>query len=114
MKRTWLSILVVFTVVVMGLYLYSDLHTVNQLNSEMNEMVYEKNYKQMKKVSANKATYLFLKSLSGTDRFNNTTDFQGGTDQNAYYVADIKKQALGVYMRKVGLINWKVAHVVKE
>lgn len=44
----------------------------------------------MKAVANNQDTYIFLRSLSSKDRVNDTSDFQGGSDENAYYVTVVK------------------------
>lgn len=64
--------------VVAYVYLNSDMYTVNQVNSKMDSMIREKNYKQMKSVANNKHTYIFLRSLSSKDKVSDTSNFQGG------------------------------------
>lgn len=80
----------------------------------MNKMISQKDYKQMKKKSNNYNTYLFLKNLSDKDKFNDTTDSQGGSDKNLYFVTVIKKQGLDVYMRRINGNTWEVNHIEKQ
>ncbi|MFC5190111.1 hypothetical protein ACFPIA_10045 [Pediococcus cellicola] len=100
--------------VVAYVYLNSDMYTVNQVNSKMDSMIREKNYKQMKSVANNKHTYIFLRSLSSKDKVSDTSNFQGGSDKNAYYVTAVKSQKLAVYMRKTGVVSWEIRHVEKQ
>lgn len=68
----------------------------------------------MKSVATNQDTYTFLRSLSSKDKVYDTSDFQGGSDKNAYYVTVVKKQSLDVYMRKTGIASWEIHHVEKQ
>lgn len=117
-RKKWLSIFGVLVIIVCGVvayvYLNSDMYTVNQVNSKMDSMIREKNYKQMKSVANNKNTYIFLRSLSSKDKVNDTSNFQGGSDKNAYYVTAVKSQKLAVYMRKTGVVSWEIRHVEKQ
>lgn len=117
-KKRWLSIFGVLVLIICGvvayIYLNSDMYTVNQVNSKMNSMIRGKNYKQIKAVANNQDTYIFLRSLSSKDRVNDTSDFQGGSDENAYYVTVVKNQDLNVYMRKTGIASWEIRRVEKQ
>ncbi|MGF7436865.1 hypothetical protein [Lentilactobacillus senioris] len=96
------------------MYLNSDVYTVNQLNIQMNNMISKKDYKQMKSVVNNHDTYLFLRNLSSKDKVYDTSDFQGGSNENAYYVTVVNNKKLDVYMRKAGMASWEIKHVGKQ
>ena len=53
-------------------------------------------------------------SLSNSTRCKDTSDFQGGTNKNAYYVTTLNKQKIGVRMYKASLFNWRIKYVEKQ
>ncbi len=97
-----------------GIYLNSDVYVTHQVNTKVNRVIQARNTKELKRISNDKTTYKFLISLSNSTRCKDTSDFQGGTNKNAYYVTTLNKQKIGVHMYKASLFNWRIKNVEKQ
>lgn len=97
-----------------GIYLNSDVYVTHQVNTKVNRVIQARNTKELKRISNDKTTYKFLISLSNSTRCKDTSDFQGGTNMNAYYVTTLNKQKIGVHMYKASLFNWRIKNVEKQ
>lgn len=113
-KSWWLALGLFLLGISTYIFFHSDFYTANQLNYQMNKMVSQKDYQKMKSIASNQNTYSFLKNLSIKNKFQDTTDSQGGSNQDLYYVTVVKNQTLDVYIRKVNAINWQVIYVNKQ
>ncbi|WP_349604549.1 hypothetical protein [Lactiplantibacillus plantarum] len=106
MKKRKLLVFAIIAVALIflgGIYLNSDIYVTHQVNT-----------KELKRISNDKTTYKFLISLSNSTRCKDTSDFQGGTNKNAYYVTTLNKQKIGVHMYKASLFNWRIKYVEKQ
>lgn len=83
-------------------YLFFSLGTYvsYELNYQINTMIKNHDIKEMKRVSDNKKMYVFLTHLNKYDSCKNTSDYQGGDQNDAWYGTEIKGKAIGVDMRR--------------
>ncbi|MCG0666183.1 hypothetical protein JH395_15665 (plasmid) [Lactiplantibacillus plantarum] len=117
MKKRKLLVFAIIAVALIflgGIYLNSDVYVTHQVNTKVNRVIQARNTKELKRISNDKTTYKFLISLSNSTRCKDTSDFQGGTNKNAYYVTTLNKQKIGVHMYKASLFNWRIKNVEKQ
>ncbi|MCM6845017.1 MAG: hypothetical protein ACTIJA_08590 [Bavariicoccus seileri] len=117
MKKRKLPVFAIIAVALIflgGIYLNSDIYITHQVNTKVNRVIQAGNTKELKRISNDKTTYKFLISLSNSTRCKDTSDFQGGTNKNAYYVTTLNKQKIGVHMYKASLFNWRIKYVEKQ
>lgn len=79
----------------------------------MNSMLENHSTTKMKKLSANNSTFLFLKKTSSNTRVESTSDAQGGSTKELYYVTTVDHENIDIYMQKTGMLEWKIKKIIK-
>lgn len=103
-----LLVLIALLVSYLWYFFHSELYISYELDYQVNAMIKNHDIKKMRAVSKDKKIYTFLVHLNKNDSCQNTSDYQGGTQNIYWYGTEIKKKAIGVDMKKENNIYWKV------
>ena len=101
-------VLIALLVSYLWCFFHSELYISYELDYQVNAMIKNHDIKKMRAVSKDKKIYTFLVHLNKNDSCQNTSDYQGGTQNIYWYGTEIKKKAIGVDMKKENNIYWKV------
>lgn len=101
-------VLIALLVSYLWYFFHSELYISYELDYQVNAMIKNHDIKKMKAVSKDKKIYTFLVHLNKNASCQNTSDYQGGTQNIYWYGTEIKKKAIGVDMKKENNIYWKV------
>lgn len=78
---------------------------------EVNQMLQSHDTKRMRQVAADKKTRSYLLHLKKATHCDSVTDFQGGSENIGYYVADINGKGVGIYMQREILLFWRIKEI---
>ncbi|KRM86411.1 hypothetical protein [Liquorilactobacillus vini] len=94
-------------------YFVSGWYLKSALNSQMNSLLASHNAVKLASLAANNSTLKFLEHAPANAKVKDTSDAQGGSAKRLYYVTQIDQQNIGVYLKKIGFLTWKIAEIVK-
>lgn len=79
------------------------------LEKDINQMISSQDITKMKSISENDYTYDFFRNLPPNTKCEKTTDFQGGSRENAYYSTLLKNHpvAVNIKLEKSNFFNNK-------
>jgi cell division protein FtsB len=113
-KISWIIALVIIAFIAYFSYFFGGFKTTADINSQVNQLIQNKNYNEIKKLSANDKTYKFLINLPKNKKCKSTSDAQGSEGNLSYYVTGLKNKNVGLYVEKeTGLLRtifpkWKI------
>ncbi|RUT33490.1 hypothetical protein EJP77_07525 [Paenibacillus zeisoli] len=70
------------------------------LESQLNRIIRDHDLEQMRRISSDNLSYTVLSGTSSKDAAVCDTDAQGGRDNLHFYIARLKGNSLGVFMRR--------------
>ena len=91
-----------------ALFVYSDSCIFYELNDQSDTMLAKQDHPKLIKLAANKKTANFLTNLSPKTKCSNTSDPQGGTRNKLAFATSLHQKTIGVDMKKIGILRWKV------
>ncbi|MGG4346623.1 hypothetical protein [Paenibacillus lautus] len=70
------------------------------LESQLNEIISQKDINKMKEISKDNYSFSFLSGLPKEEKVDSTSDMQGGTDELYFYMATVNGHDLEVTMKR--------------